>query len=107
MSGRSEPDGRGVIAGQYAVDTSRPMPDAGGGIAAFAVNGRSGTGSPLMALLVDRNAPMRARPVQSLIAGMEGVLTPVAHGVGPPLDGKPPYYLHCIGASGPSPAPRG
>jgi hypothetical protein len=78
------------------------MPDAGGGIAAFAVNGRSSTGSPLMALLVDRNAPMRARPVQSLIAGMEGVLTPVAHGVGPPLDGKPAYYLICIAPSGPS-----
>src|ERR1700722_953056 len=101
-AGRSEPDGRGVIAGQYAVDTRRPVPAAGGGIAAFAVNGRSGTGSPLMALLVDRNAPMRARPVQSLIAGMEGVLTPAAHGGGPPLDGKPAYYLMCIAPSAPS-----
>jgi eukaryotic-like serine/threonine-protein kinase len=102
MSGRSDNDGRGVIAGQYAVDISRPMPDAGGGVTAFAVNGRSGTGSPLMALLIDRNAPMRARPLQSLIAGMEGVLTPVAHGVGPPLDGKPAYYLICTAPSGPS-----
>ena len=77
------------------------MPDAGGGLAAYAVSGRGGGADPLMAVRVTRHAPPRIRALQPLLSGFEGVLTPVAHGPGPSPDGEDAYYVVCQAPSGP------
>jgi hypothetical protein len=95
MSDRPEPDPRTLIGGQYAVDVTHRLPDAGGGIPAFSVTSRRPTGTSLMALRVDRHAPARPRALNSFATGVEGLLTPLAHGGGPSVDGQPGWYVVC------------
>lgn len=108
MSDRNGPDPAFLVAGHYSVDVTRGLPDAGGGIPAYAASGRRGGDLPLMALRVDRRAPARPRPLHGLVAGIEGLLTPLAHGNGPPIDGQPGWYVICQAPPGPpvSSAPR-
>ena len=101
MADLHEPDSGSLIGGQYQVDITRQLPDAGGGIAAFAVNSFRGTSSPLMALRVERHAPARPRPLYNLTTGMEGLLTPLAYGIGPPIDGQAAWYVICQAPAGP------
>ena len=100
MSDSLESDPRGIAGTNYLVDVARPLPGAGGGIPAFAATSLAAETRPLMALRVDRHAPARLRPLQSLTTDVEGLLTPLAHGPGPPIGGTPGYYVVC-------PAPRG
>ncbi len=95
MSDRTTPDPAALAGGQYLVDVTRPLPDAGGGIPAFAASDRRGNATPLMALKVDRHAPARPRPLTMLVGGIEGLLTPLAHGPGPPIDGQAAWYVIC------------
>ncbi len=57
--------------------------------------------SPLMALRVERHAPARPRPLYNLATGVDGLLTPLAYGIGPPIDGQPAWYVICQAPSGP------
>ena len=61
-----------------------------------------------MALRVDRHVPARPRPLHMFAAGIEGLLTPLAHGIGPPIDGQPAWYVICEAPPGPvvSASPR-
>jgi eukaryotic-like serine/threonine-protein kinase len=101
MSDRPTADPRGIFGTQYLVDVTRPLPDAGGGMPAYAANSRLADATPLMALRVDRYAPPCTRALLALAAGIEGLATPMAHGVGPPIDGKPAYYVVYSAPSGP------
>ncbi len=86
-----------LIGGQYAVDYTRPLPGAGGGLASFAVAGRP----TLMALQVERHLPARLRPLQMLTSPLEGVLCPLAHGVGAAGHGNTGYFVICSAPPGP------
>jgi hypothetical protein len=99
----ADPDPRGVAGGAYLVDLSRNLPDAGGGIPAFAATGRDRGGEQFMALRVNRNAPARPRHLTALsAAGIEGLLCPVAQGLGPEVGGEPAWYVICRAPPGPS-----
>ncbi|HEX3990400.1 MAG TPA: hypothetical protein VHX39_04425 [Acetobacteraceae bacterium] len=101
MSDLHEPGPGTLIGGQYLVDPTKQIPDAGGGVAAFAVSSARAGSSPLMALRVDRHAPARPRPVYNLTTKVDGLLNPLAHGLGPPIDGQPAWYVICQAPSGP------
>ena len=100
MSDFREPDSGTLIGGQYLVDVTRRLPDAGGGVAAFAVSSSRASSSPLMALRVDRHAPARPRPLYNLATGVDGLLNPLAYGIGPPIDSQPAWYVICQAPSG-------
>jgi hypothetical protein len=99
-----------LIGGTYAVDPRRPLPDAGGGVAAFAAHDRrpadrpSGRGG-LMALAVPAGLAPRATTPLALAGPLEGVLAPLALGPGPHAAGGAPglrtTYVICPAPPGP------
>lgn len=101
MSDRPESDTGPLIGGHYLVDVTDRLPDAGGGIPAFGVTSRRPNTPPLMALRVDRHAPARPRSLQSFTTGIDGLLTPLAHGLGPPIDGQAAWFVICQAPPGP------
>ena len=91
-----------LIAGRYAVDPARPIAGAGGGLPAFAVTDRHGL-SGLMAVQVARAMPARAQALRALAGMTEGVLGPLAHGVGTAGGaGEEAYYVICPAPPGPA-----
>ena len=106
MSASSDPDtsstGERLIGGRYLVDPSRPLPGAGGGVPAFAAADRRESRTALMALQVARHAPPRPRALNGPPMDIEGLLCPLAHGVGPSVGGQAAYYVICPAPSGPS-----
>jgi hypothetical protein len=101
MSDRPDPGAGTLVGGQYLVDVTRRLPDAGGGVAAYAASSVRSGATPLMALRVDRRAPARPRTLHALAAQIEGLLTPLAHGAGPPIEGHPAWYVICAAPPGP------
>ncbi len=95
MSDHRAPDPRALAGGRFLVDVTQRLPDAGGGITAFAATDTRGPGASVIALLVDRHAPARPRPLQMLNTGIEGLLMPLAHGPGPPADSEAAWYVIC------------
>lgn len=85
-----------LIDDRYSVDLTRPLALAGGGMAAFAAVDLRDPRLSLMALQVDRRAPPRPRALK-LLTGvhLEGVLTPVAHGEGPSVNGDGGCFVIC------------
>src|ERR1051326_7509933 len=100
MSGRSETDSHGLIAGQYQVDLNRPSHDLGGGVPAYMATSRRGGTGPLMALSIDRYAPYRPLMVNPMSGTIEGFANALGHGAGPPIDGKPAWYVICEAPQG-------
>ena len=68
-----------LIAGRYAVDPTRPLPGAGGGLPAFAATDRHSL-SGLMAVQTARARPARAQALRALAGVTEGVLARISHG---------------------------
>ena len=91
-----------IIGGLYQIDPTRPLTGAGGGIPAYAASDRRNPADPLMALRVDRFAPARPRPLQPPAVAIDGVLMPLAQGLGPPIDGQPAWYVICRAPPGPA-----
>jgi len=105
MSDRPQPDGappdpRTVVGGQYIVDPSQRLADAGGGLPAYAATSRRGTLTPLMAVAVDRNAPARPKTLIAGASGIDGLACAVGHGMGPPIDGLDTWYVICEAPAG-------
>jgi hypothetical protein len=100
MSDHPGSDPRALAGGQYLIDVARRLPDLGGGITAYAASSRRPGDLSLMALRVDRRAPVRPRALHTLNAGIDGLSTPVAHGLGPPVDGQQAWYVICHAPSG-------
>ena len=95
------------IAGGYVVDPTRKLPDAGGGVPAFAVaDRRAGSAGGLMALAVPPGLAPRARALTALAGQrIEFLLPPLAHGPGPApagRDGARALYVICPAPPGPS-----
>lgn len=78
---------------RFAIDLSRPLPDAGGGSAAFVATDQEGGHRDLMAVRVARGAPMRASAIDVLKTSIDQLLTPLGHTHGPGGDGQPGYYV--------------
>lgn len=101
---------RRLIGGRYAVDPSRPLTGAGGGLPAFGVTDPQGAMSGLMAVQVARDLPPRPQALQALIGVTEGILGPLAHGPGAasmaanaaPSGMAEAYYVICPAPPGPA-----
>ncbi len=97
-----------LVAGQYAVDLAAPLPGAGGGLDAFAVNDRNGARTGMMAVLSRPFAPPRAAALIALAAGpIEHLLSPVAHGIAVGPGGTPGWFVVCPAPPGPALWPNG
>jgi len=90
----------GTVA-RFSVDLARKLPDAGGGIDAWAARDAAKPEIDAMALLVARGAPLRADVLDSLQEQIDQLLTPLGHGHGPGPDGRPGYFLYCKAPAGP------
>jgi hypothetical protein len=90
------------IADRYAVLLAQPLPDAGGGLPAFAAKDRLTGDAAVIAIQVRRDAPPRARALQQMLTTpIDGVLSPLAHGSAPALRGEPGYFVICPAPPGP------
>ncbi len=91
-----------LIGGKYAVDPTRPLSGAGGGLPAFAVADRQGL-SGVMAVQVARAMPARAQALRAAAGMTDGMLGPLAHGAGPAGGaGEEAYYVICPAPPGPA-----
>ena len=92
----------GLIGGTYAVDTTRLLPGAAGGLSAFVAIDRRGADIPLMAVQVRPHAPARAAALQMLLANpVDGILGPIAHGPARGPGGEMAWFVICPAPSGP------
>jgi hypothetical protein len=94
-------DENGVIAGHYRIDPSRPAPVLAGGLSAFAVTDRRGTGQNLIAVLTRPNMP--ARPRVTLAGAGPAVpyaVLPLDYGPGRDLNGTSGWFVICDGLPG-------
>ena len=97
-----------MIAGQYTVDVSQPLPGAGGGLDAFAVNSRGGTRAAMMAVLSRPSAPPRGTALNALLSvTVDNLLTPVAYGLDAGPAGVPGWFVICPLPPGPAIWPAG
>ncbi len=94
-------DSDALIGGRYAVDTTRPVPGAGGGLPAFAALDCQGGRTDLIAVQAARHLPPRARALQALSEPIEGVLAPLAHGAAPGPKNEAGYFIICPAPPGP------
>jgi hypothetical protein len=87
--------GLNLIDGQFAIDFTAPLPEAGAGQPAFAVRStRSGPG--FMAVQVQLGWPARARMLTALAAApVVNVLVPIAHGVAAMPSGESGFFVIC------------
>ncbi|MDE2516597.1 MAG: hypothetical protein KGL12_11265, partial [Rhodospirillales bacterium] len=90
-----------LIGGRYSVDLSRRLPQAGGGVAAYAVTDHAHGRRDLMALAQRSGQPPRAALVQALSPPIEGMLCPLAHGPAAGPDGQGAAFLICPAPPGP------
>jgi hypothetical protein len=91
-----------LIAGQFAIDFTRPLPGAGGGLPAFAAADRREERSGLMAVQLRRYLPARADALHTLTGlTVEGLVTPLGHGVVRLPDGAENGFLVCTAPPGP------
>lgn len=95
------PAGPGLIAGAYAVDTAHPLPQAGGGLQAFAVVDHRSGHQGLMAVQSERNAPPRANVLGAFGDwANNALLSPLALGPASSAHGEKAWFMI-------SPAPPG
>lgn len=93
----------GLIDGRFSIDTSRILPDAGGGIDAYAALDRMASDGKRVALAVSRSASPQDRALRILIDPIDNLMTPIAHGVVPLAGGKGEgYFIVCTPPPGPS-----
>ena len=85
-----------LIGGAFAVDASRALPGAGGGLPAFAAIDRRSGDDRLMGVQARPMAPARANVLPILLANpMEGMLGPLAHGLGHGAGGVEAWFVIC------------
>jgi hypothetical protein len=91
-----------LIAGRFAVDTSRSLPEAGGGVPAYLAADRQLVAVKRVALAVSRDAPPRVKPLLALTEPIDNLMTPLAHGMAPaPGSRGEGYYVICTSPPGP------
>lgn len=97
-----------LINGRFAVDASRLLPGAGGGLPAFAASDREGAHAPVMAVQLQPGQAPRMQAIAALLADPpEGVLLPLARGPLVGNDGAERYFIVCQAPRGEALAPSG
>ncbi|MBV9251727.1 MAG: hypothetical protein JO227_21105 [Acetobacteraceae bacterium] len=86
---------------RFSIDCSKPLPDAGAGMRAFAAKRNTDSAPGFMAIEVHRHVPPRAGAIQSGVS-IEGVLMPVAYGIAPGPNGQPACFVITAAPPGPS-----
>lgn len=100
MAGQNAPADR-LIAEVFQAEFNQPLDGAGGGRPAWRATDHSGQRGGLMAVAADPGLPLRSAELQAFIAGpVNGVLSPVAHGVGPMPDGRRAPFVICQAPAG-------
>ena len=87
---------------RFLVDLTRPLPDAGGGLDAWAATNTLRRDRPAMALRIARDAPVRADVLEPLSGTLDHLLSPLGHGPGLGPDGLPAWFLFAEAPPGPS-----
>ena len=100
----SQDDPGNLIGGFYAVDATRPLAGAGGGLPAFAAIDRRPPGrSQLMAVQSLPGAPPRGMALNALAGWSEdGMLAPLTHGPARGAKGEPAWFVVSAAPPGPS-----
>jgi len=95
--------GVALIADRYAVEMGRLLPPVGG-LAAFTATDQTTGRTDLMAIRVQRHLPPRPRTLQALSTPIDGLLTPLAHGVTVAQSGssEEACYVICLAPPGPN-----
>ncbi len=85
------------------MEAGRPLPPVGGLFACAATDQTTGR-TDLMALRVQRHLPPRSRVLLALTAPIDGLLTPLAHGIAAaqPGSAEEAGYVICLAPTGPS-----
>lgn len=91
-----------LIAGRFIVDLSKPVPNAGGGLDAFAANDKTAALASLVALKIHRRLPARAQALQALSSPVDGILNPIARGTGFTGNGEGALFVIAEAPPGPS-----
>ncbi len=89
------------VRSRFSVDLAHKLPDAGGGVEAWAARDQANPTADIMALTVARAAPIRADVLDQLHEPIDQLLMPVGHGHGPSADGRPGYFLFCTAPGAP------
>lgn len=93
-----------IVAGRFLVDTTRPLPGAGGGLPAYAAAEKRGR-TDLMAVQVRPGRPPRAKPLAALLdAPIDNMLLPYGHGVGHQSAGGVGSAYYVVSEAPPGPA---
>ncbi len=91
-----------LIDGRFAVDTSRVLVEAGGGIPAYLARDRLAGDGKRVALAVSRDSPPRARHLKLLVDPIDNLMVPLGHGIAPYADGKGEgFFIICPTPPGP------
>ncbi len=90
-----------LIAGRFAVDPSRPMPQAGGGLPTFLAASQDAADGPHIGILVARDASPRIDALKAITDPIDCLLTPSGHGIAPASNGGEAYYVVCSAPPGP------
>jgi hypothetical protein len=92
-----------LIADRYAVEVGRPLPPVGGLPTCAATDQTTGR-TDLMAIRVQRHLPPRQRALLALAVPIDGLLTPLAHGIAAAQPGSADEagYVICLAPPGPS-----
>jgi eukaryotic-like serine/threonine-protein kinase len=91
-----------LIADRYSVETGRPLAPVGG-LATFGATDQTTGRTELMAIRVQRHLPPRPRALQTLVAPINGLLTPLAYGVAAARGGVAEEAGHVICSAPPGP----
>jgi eukaryotic-like serine/threonine-protein kinase len=90
------PQANDLINGRFAVDTTKPLPAAGGGLTAFVARDRFLADAPRVAISVSRDSPPRIAAIEMLSDPIENLMMPIGHGLAPTADGKSRgYFVVC------------
>lgn len=91
-----------LIAGRFAVESTKALADAGGGLPAYAAHDRQAVNANRVALMVSRNASPRLGALAALLDPIDNLMAPLGHGVasGPGGQGEA-YYIICTAPPGP------
>jgi hypothetical protein len=85
-----------LIASRYAVDTSQPWPEAGGGLPAYLARDRMASEGRRVALAVSRDASPRSQLLKVLDEPIDNLMVPLGHGLAPLSGGKGEgYFVIC------------
>ncbi len=91
-----------LIAGRFAVESTKALADAGGGLPACLAHDRLAANANRVALMVSRNASPRLDALEALIDPIDNLMAPLGHGVASGPGGKgEAYYVICTAPPGP------